>query len=52
MKNVTDISYAFYGCASIEEMPDISVWDTSNVTDIESLFSYCQSLRCLPDISK
>ena len=27
------MSYMFYGCSSLNSLPDISKWDTKNVTD-------------------
>ena len=51
-RNVTDMSYLFRGCCSLEYLPDISIWDTSNVTNMEYMFYGCESLKQLPDISK
>ena len=49
---ITNMSYLFYGCKSLKELPDISKWDLSNVMDISHLFCGCLSLEELPDISK
>ena len=38
------MSYLFYGCSSLKELPDISKWHTY-------LFYGCSSLKELPDIS-
>ena len=50
--NVTDMSYMFYECESLESLPDISKWNTSNVTNMSYMFSNCKSLKSLPDITK
>ena len=42
----------FYGCKSLESIPDISEWDTTYVVNISGLFYECSSLKSLPDISK
>ena len=42
----------FYGCNSLNSLPDISKWDTKNVTTMDYMFSFCNSLNSLPDISK
>ena len=31
----------FYGCSSLNNLPDISKWDTKNVTDMSYMFSGC-----------
>ena len=49
MKYVEDISYLFYGCLSLKELPDISKWNTANVRTMEYLFYVCNSLKELPD---
>ena len=46
------MSYMFYYCESLKNLPDISKWDTKNVTNMSYMFSYCKSLKNLPDISK
>ena len=46
------MSYLFYKCGNIENMPDISNWDTSNVKYMQGIFMGCKSLKSLPDISK
>ena len=52
IKNITNISYMFYGCHSLSSLPDISKWNTKNVIYMSSMFSSCNSLSSLPDISK
>ena len=42
----------FYGCSSLNNIPDFSKWDTKNVTDMSYMFYNCSSLTNLPDISK
>ena len=51
-KNVTDMSYMFYACSSLQSLPDISKWDTKNVTDMSYMFDGCSSLKSLPDFYK
>ena len=50
-KNVTDMSYSFYGCSSLESLPNISKWNTENVKKMNYLFGDCSSLFSLPEIS-
>jgi surface protein len=42
----------FFGCTSLENMPNISKWNTQNVTDFSYMFSYCYSLLILPKTNK
>ena len=42
----------FTNCFSLEELPDISTWNTSNVVDMTSLFENCTSLVKIPNIIK
>ena len=51
-KIITNMSYMFYKCSSLQSLPDISKWDTKNVTNMSFMFSGCSSLQSLPDISK
>ena len=46
------MSYMFYGCSSLKELPDISKWNTNNVQNLNSIFGNCSSLIFIPDISK
>ena len=57
----TSISYLFYECSSLKELPecsalkilpDISKWNTNSVNNMSNLFNGCSSLEYLPDISK
>ena len=50
--NITNMSYMFYNCSSLQSLPDISKWNTSNVNNMRSMFNSCFSLQPLPDISK
>ena len=52
IENFTDMSYMFYGCSSLLNLPDISKWNISKVTDMRYMFGGCSSLLNLPDISK
>jgi len=49
---VKNMSFMFYGCESLNSLPDISKWITSNVNNMSYMFSGCESLNSLPDISK
>ena len=40
----------FYGCTSLIDLPDISMWDTKNVTDFSEMFYDCYSLNFIPDM--
>ena len=42
----------FYGCFSLNYLPDISKWDIDNINNINYIFNRCSSLTFLPDISK
>ena len=49
--NMKDCSFMFYGCYSLNSLPDISKWDTSNVKNMSDMFNGCSSLNSLPNIS-
>ena len=51
-KIITDMSYMFGYCSSLQSLPDISKWNTEKVTNMSSMFYDCSSLKSLPDISK
>ena len=42
----------FFNCISLQEIPDISDWNTYKANNINSIFSNCISLQSLPDISE
>ena len=46
------MSLLFKDCLAINQLPNISKWDTKNVTDIHGIFLGCEKLKYLPDISK
>ena len=46
------VSFLFFGCSSLKELPDISIWNISKITRLDLLFGKCSSLKSLPDISK
>jgi len=48
----SNIYSMFYGCSSLESLPDISKWNIENIIDISGLFYECSSLKYIPDISK
>ena len=52
MNPITDMSYMFSECNSLNNLQDISKWNTKNVTNMSYMFSECYSLDNLPDISK
>lgn len=43
--NVTNMSFMFYGCSSLESVP---LFDTSNVTHMNNMFEECSSLESVP----
>ena len=47
-----DMSYIFYECSSLKELPDISIWNMEKINNISFMFYSCSSLTSLPDISK
>ena len=44
-----ETSYEFKKCASVTELPNIGVWDTSNIDTFRDAFKGCKSLEKLPD---
>ena len=50
-QNVTDMSYMFYQCISLEIMPEKLLWDTSKVTNMSYMFYECKKIETFPDIS-
>ena len=52
IKPITNMSYMFNNCNSLQSLSDISQWDTSNITDMSNMFNNCSSIQSLPDISK
>ena len=46
--NVKNMSDMFYGCSSLNSLPNISNWNTANVTDMSDMFSGCSSLKKIP----
>ena len=47
-----DISYIFFECSKLKEIPDISNWNTKNIINMSYIFKGCSELKSLPDISK
>ena len=45
------MSYMFYGCRTLDSLPDISKMNIYNITNMSHMFYGCKSLRTLPDIS-
>ena len=52
IERITDISYMFSDCDSMEFLPEISNLNTSYITNMSYLFNNCKSLKEIPDISK
>ena len=52
IENVTNMSYMFDGCSSLNKLPDISKWGTQNVTNTRSMFDGCLKLKDIPKIKK
>ena len=42
----------FFGCSSLKELPDISIWNTNNVNYMGEIFYNLFEIENLPDISK
>ena len=45
------MSYMFYNCKKLKNLPDISKLDTKSVTNLSHMFSWYESLNNIPDIS-
>ncbi len=43
--NVTDVSGMFYGCSSLETIPNISSWNISGITNLALMFSQASSFN-------
>ena len=41
---ITNMSYMFSFCSSLNSLPDISKWDTKNVTNMSNMFSCCRNI--------
>ena len=41
IENITNMSYMFSWCSSLNSLPDISNWNTTNVTDMSCMFYGC-----------
>ena len=48
IKNITDMSYMFAYCSSLNSLPDISKWNTSNVNNMHCMFVGCSKLSKIP----
>ena len=46
-KPITDMSFLFYKCESLNSIPDMDNWDTKNVTKMNCMFCKCTSLISL-----
>ena len=45
------MSYMFAECKSLEEVPDLSKWNTENVKEMKDMFIYCDNLEEIPNIN-
>ena len=55
VKNYINMSYMFFNCNSLTNIPKLLVWKTKNTENMVNMsytFSNCNSLLSLPDISK
>jgi len=52
INNISNMSYMFNKCLSLDSLSDISYLNMKNVTNISFMFSNCSQLTSLPDISK
>ena len=43
------MSYMFYGCSSLSNLPDISKWNTKNVKYMNDMFNGCSKSLKIPD---
>ena len=50
--NITNMSYMFYNCESLIELPDLTLIDFSKITNMDYMFYNCKSLTKFPDIYK
>ena len=50
-ENVTDISYLFSGCSSLNQLPDINKWNFQNINHLKGCFNKCDNIVNYPDIS-
>ena len=48
---IINMNCLFYGCSSLELLPDISKWNINDVRDLSGIFYGCSSLKSIPDIS-
>ena len=49
---ITDMSYMFWRCTSLVDLPDISNFNMSDVENMSYMFYGCENLKELDDISK
>ena len=47
---LADLSYMFYECSMLTQLPDLSKFVTDNVEKMHGIFKGCKSLISLPDI--
>ena len=50
--NIKNMSFMFYDCSSVLNLPDMSKWNTSNVENMKYMFYNCASITSMPDISR
>ena len=49
---VTDMSFMFWKCKYLKELPNISRIDTSNITSFETMLEGCEYLEKLPNLKQ
>ena len=42
VNKISDASFMFSDCESLQSLPDISKWDTENVKDMALMFGHCK----------
>lgn len=52
VSNVTDMSYMFSWCKSLESLNGLDKWNTGNVTDMSHMFSGCKNIDSLNSLDK
>ena len=50
IRNVTNLSYIFFGCTNLRTITGLETWNTSHVTTMKGMFGYCASLTRLDGI--
>ena len=43
--------FFFANCCELNEIPDISLWNTENIIDLSYMFYKCEKIKNLPELS-